>query len=266
MNYHLPYPIETVMKTDVQNIRRFEIGFRTMDPGPPARYQAVDNEAHMLTGDENIISVWFIVQFKIKNAADFLFRVEDPDKTVKEAAEAAMREVIGDNKIDTALTVGKMEIQNNTQKTLQDILDKYESGMHVVSVQLQEVHPPKEVRAAFKDVASAREDRNKYVNQAEGYRNDILPKAKGEAAQMIFKAEAYKAEKVERAEGDAHRFLSVLTEYRKAKDITRKRLYLETLEEVYQRGKKYIIDSKNSGVLPLLPLQSPEALIPQPTK
>lgn len=254
-HYHFPFPIESVMKPKVTQIRRFEIGFRTINPGPPAQYRPVTNEALMLTGDENIIDIWFIVQYRIKGANEFLFKVEDPFKTVRDAAEAAMREVIGKNKIDNALTAGKFQIQVDTSKTLQTILDNYESGLEVVAVQLQEVHPPQEVRAAFKDVASAREDQNKIINQAEGYANDILPKAKGRAAEIVAQAEAYKAEKVKKAEGDADRFLSVLKEYKKAKDITRKRLYLETMEKILIRAKKFIMDPGKQGVLPLLPLE-----------
>lgn len=253
-HYRLPYPIETVERPNVTKIERFEIGFRTVNPGPPAQYRAVSDESLMLTGDENIIDIWFIVQYRIKNATNYLFKVKDPNLTVKAAAEAAMREVAGSNRIDEILTTGKFEIQNDTAATLQEILDKYESGIEVMTVQLQEVHPPQEVRAAFKDVASAREDQSRLVNEAEGYANDILPKAKGLSAQVVAKAEAYKAEKVEMAFGDASRFLSVLKEYRKAKQVTRKRLYLESMEEVLSKANKFILGSQNQGVLPLLPL------------
>jgi len=254
-HYRLPYPFESVLKPKVTKVRRFEIGFRTINPGPPAQYRPVSDESLMLTGDENIIDIWFIVQYRVREASDFLFKVADPSKTIQDAAEAAMREVIGENKIDEALTAGKFQIQKDTQQTLQAILDKYESGLEVVAVQLQEVHPPQEVRAAFKDVASAREDQNRFINEAEGYANDILPKAKGRAAEIVAQAMAYKEEKVKRAQGDASRFLSVLKEYLKAKDITRKRLYLETMEVILSRAKKFVLDPENQGVLPLLPLQ-----------
>ena len=254
-HYHLPYPIESVLKPKVTQVRRIEIGFRTVNPGPPARYRPVSDESLMLTGDENIVDIWFIVQFKIKSANDYLFEVADPLKTIGDAAEAAMREVIGKNKIDEALTDGKYQIQNDAADTLQAILDKYKIGFKIVSVQLQEVHPPQEVRAAFKDVASAREDQNRLINEAEGYANDLLPKAKGQAAQMLAEAEAYKAEQVNRAQGDASRFLAVLEEYKKAEGVTRKRLYLETMEGVLAPANKYIIDPNNNNVLPLLQLQ-----------
>ena len=260
-HYHLPTPIETVQKPKVTQVRRFEIGFRTVNPGPPAQYRPVTDEALMLTGDENIIDIWFIVQYRIKGANNFLFNIEDPFKTVRDAAEAAMREVIGKNKIDEALTAGKNQIQIDTRESLQAILDKYESGLEIVAVQLQEVHPPQEVRAAFKDVASAREDQRKFVNEAEGYANDLLPKAKGRAAELIAQAEAYKAEEVNRAQGDTNRFLAVLKEYRKAEEITRKRLYLETMEEILASANKFVLESDKQNVVPLLPLQS---LLPEP--
>ena len=262
-HYHLPYPFESVLKPKVTQIRRFEIGFRTVHPGPPPQYRPVSDEALMLTGDENIIDLWFIVQYRINNANDFLFKVEDPFKTIQDAAEGAMREVIGKNKIDEALTTGKFEIQQDTRDALQEIMDKYESGMEIAAVQLQAVHPPQEVIDAFKDVASAREDQNRFINEAEGYANDILPKAKGQAAQMVLQAEAYKEEKIKRAQGDAARFLSQLAEYKKAKDVTRKRLYLETMGDILQGAKKFIMDSNNQGVLPLLPLQGLSAGPPE---
>jgi len=254
-HYHLPYPIETVMKPQVTKVRRFEVGFRTVHPGPPPRYQSVPAEALMLTGDENIVDVQFIVQYKIKDAKNYLFRVSDSEGTIKEASEAAMREVIGQREIDDALTAGKNLIQQDTKALLQIILDNYESGLEVKEVQLQTVQAPEQVIDAFKDVASAREDQNRFINEAQGYQNDILPKAKGKAAEIVRQAEAYKESKIKRAQGDAALFNSVLTEYRKAKDVTRKRLYLETLEQILARTKKFVISGDASGVLPLLPLQ-----------
>jgi len=167
-----------------------------------------------------------------------------------------MREVIGKGKIDDVLTTGKFQIQQDTKQSLQRILDKYNSGLEVVTVQLQKVQPPEPVIAAFKDVASAREDLNRYINEAEGYANDIIPKAKGNAAEIVQQAEAYKQSKIKRAQGDTARFLSLLKEYRKAKNVTRKRLYLETMEKVVAESRKFILSKDATGVLPLLPLQS----------
>jgi membrane protease subunit HflK len=225
---------------------------------PGTQIRLVPEESLMLTGDENIGDVQFIVQFLIENAQDYLFNVANQDKTVKDAAEAAMREVIGYNKIDAALTDDKLNIQNDTRELLQNILDSYKSGIRVVAVQLQDVHPPKQVIDAFKDVASAKEDKSRFINEAEAYENALIPRPRGEAAAIINQALAYKEAKILQAKGDSDRFLFVLEEYRKAKDITRKRLYLETMEEILSRPEvEKIIISKDSmeQVFPYLPLQ-----------
>jgi membrane protease subunit HflK len=233
-----------------------EVGFRTIDPGPPARYSKFAKEANMLTGDENIVSVEFIIQFKIKDPVAFLFNVRDKRKTIKDAAEAAMREVVGKGHIDDVLTGGRFQVQQDTKILLQNILDSYNAGLSIVAVQLQDVLPPEPVSDAFKDVASAREDKEKTIKQADGYRNDLIPKAKGEAAQMINEAMAYKEATINKAKGDASRFLQVLAEYTKAKDVTRRRIYIETMEEILSRMDKIIIESKASqNILPYLPLR-----------
>jgi len=236
-NYHVPYPVESVMTPKVTQIRRIEFGFRSAGRARTQTFQQgvsreVPEEALMLTGDENIVSVQFIVQYLIKDAEQYLFNVFDPTKTIVHAGEAAMREVIGKGKIDDALTTGKQEIQAQTRDLMQRILDSYETGISIVAVQMQNVHPPEQVVDAFKDVASAREDKSRFINEAEAYQRDILPKARGEAARITNAAQAYKESKVRKAEGDASRFLSVLTEYNKAKDITRQRLYLEAMEAI----------------------------------
>lgn len=260
-HYHIPWPFETVLKAKVTKVRRAEVGFRTVIVGPPAKYRAVAAESLMLTGDENIVDMQFIVQYKIKNAVDYLFNIRDAERTVKKAAEAAMRDVVGKNKIDDALTAGKFQIQQDTKRLLQRILDEYKAGISVEAVQLQDVHPPREVMASFKDVASAKEDKIRFINESEGYRNDILPKAKGKASQIVNEALAYKEAKIKRAEGDVSRFTQILKEYRKARDVTQKRLYLEMMEEVLTDIEKVIIDSKHSGnLLPFLPLKGLESL------
>jgi len=209
----------------------------------------------MLTGDENIVDAELIVQYKIKNAADYLFNFVRPMVTVREASEATLRTVIGRHDIDQALTTGKLQIQEESKELLQLILDKYKTGIQVVAVQLQDVSPPKQVVAAFKDVASAKEDKNRMINQAEGYRNDIIPKARGEAEAMIRAAEGFREARIKRAEGDVARFKTILKEYRKAKDITRKRMYLETMEKILPGIQKYIVPKgKNSNLLNLLNL------------
>jgi len=246
LNYHWPYPIETVQTPKVTEVKRVEIGFRTMGNN---QYRAIEKESLMLTGDENIVDAELIVQYKIKDAASYLFNFVKPVLTVREAAEASLRTVIGKHKIDEALTSGKFLIQEETKDLLQSILDKYGSGILVVAVQLQDVSPPKQVRAAFKDVASAKEDKNRMINQAEGYRNDIIPKARGEAQAMISEAEGFREARVSRAEGEVARFNSMLVEYKKAKTVTRTRLYLETMEEILPNINKYIIPGGDGGNL-----------------
>ena len=244
LNYHFPYPIETVKTPKVTEVKRIEIGFRSIGKN---QYQTVERESLMLTGDENIVDAEMIVQYKIKDPVAYLFKIVEPELTVREAAEASLRTVVGRNKIDETLTTGKFQIQEGTKTQLQLILDKYESGIHVVAVQLQDVSPPKEVIGAFKDVASAKEDKNRMVNQAEGYRNDIIPKARGEAEAMIRDAEGFRESRIKRSEGDAVKFTTILKEYRKAKSITQKRLYLETMERVLPGIEKIIIPDKDSG-------------------
>ena len=244
LNYHFPYPIEQVNTPAVTEVKRIEIGFRTLRNG---QYRSVEKESLMLTGDENIVDAEMIVQYKIKDPVKYLFRIVEPELTVREAAEASLRTVVGRNKIDETLTTGKFKIQEETKIQLQLILDKYDSGIHVVAVQLQDVSPPKEVLGAFKDVASAKEDKNRMINQAEGYRNNVIPIARGEAEAMIRDAEGFKQARIKRSEGDAAKFTTILKEYRKAKSITQKRLYLETMERVLPNIEKIIIPDKNSG-------------------
>jgi len=264
--YHLPWPIEEVIKPPVTQILKEEFGFRTVSVGPPARYQDVDPEALMLTGDENIVKLQFIVQFKVKTgptgATDFLFNVRDPVDTVRDAAEASMREVLGRNDIDNALTEGKEQIQQDAQTLLQSILDQYQVGLEIVTVKLQDVDPPDQVSDAFKDVISAQQDKERLINEASGYANDVVPKARGQAAQMLNEAEGYSAAKVQEATGTAQRFTALQEEYEKAKDVTRLRLYLETMEQVLPKVNKIIIDDVAAKQLvPYLPLD--QALKPK---
>ena len=255
-HYHLPVPIETVLKPKVTQVQRVEIGFRTIGDKQHGRYRTISAESLMLTKAENIVNMTFIVQYKISDAINFLFNVREQDKTVKDAAEAAMREVAGRNDIDDILTVGKFKVQQDTKKILQRILDSYGAGIHVVAVQLQDVHPPDQVMAAFKDVASAKEDKAKMVNEAYGYRNEILPRAKGKAAQITNDAIGYKESRIISAQGDVSRFLQVLEQYKVAKDVTKKRLYIETMEEILPSINKIVVEGKMGGnVLPYLPLK-----------
>ncbi|MCS6897421.1 MAG: FtsH protease activity modulator HflK [Nitrospira sp.] len=251
---HFKIPlIETVLQPKVAKLHRVEVGFRTNLQG---RQQMVPQEALMLTGDMNILAVEFIVQYKIKDATEYLFNVADIHETIGKAAEAAMREVVGKSKIDEALTTGKAEIQQGTMALLQSILDEYHAGVQVAAVQLQDVDPPEAVAAAFKDVTNAKEDREKLINQAQGYRNDIIPRAKGEAAELVNRARGYAQARVNRAQGEANRFLAMLKEYQQAKDVISKRIYIETMEEILPNMEKVIIDGKGGErVLPYLPLE-----------
>ena len=244
LNWHYPYPIQTVRTPKVTEVKRIEIGFRTTRNG---QYRTVQKESLMLTGDENIVDAELIVQYRIKEPENYLFKIVEPELTVREASEASLRTIVGMNNIDETLTTGKYRIQEEAKKQIQAILDKYQSGIQVVAAQLQDVSPPKQVIAAFKDVASAKEDKNRLINQAEGYRNDVIPKARGEAEAMIRGAEGFRESRIKRAEGDVAKFNAVLKEYRKAKDITRERLYLETMEKVLPGVEKVIIPDKDSG-------------------
>lgn len=260
-HYHIPYPVESVAKPDVARVRRVEIGFRSVGQGvdfEQGEIRPVEEESLMLTGDENILNVQFIVQFVVADPVAFLFNVAEPEATVKVAAQSALREVIGKSQIDAALTSGKQEIQQETRVLIQEILDSYQAGIRIVAVQMQNVHPPYEVIDSFKDVASAREDRDKFINQAKAYSNDILPRAQGQAAVITKAAEAYAQTKVLGAQGEAAHFSSVLTEYRKARDITAKRLYLETMEKILSDPsvqKIVLSDSALKQAVPYLPLE-----------
>ena len=254
-HWHLPWPMERVYKPKVTQIKKVEIGFRTVVVGPPAKYRTIAGEALMLTGDENIVSLEFIVQYKIKDPINYLFNVRDPQGTLKDAAESAMREVIGKKLINDALTTGKEAIQSEAEAELQDILDSYKAGILIVTVKLQDVGPPSQVNDAFKDVINAQQDKERRINEAMGYRNDIIPKARGVAAQMLNEAEAYKESLIKRAEGEAERFNKILKEYRLAKVVTRRRLYLETMEKILPATKKFVLEGKaGNSTLPFLPI------------
>jgi len=260
-HYHLPWPIEHVVRPSVTAIRKEELGFRTVEIGPPARYQEVEAEALMLTGDENIVKLEFIVQYRVRPDAtgttDFLFNVRDPDGAVRAAAEASMREVIGRTAIDQVLTEGKQEVQAEAQGVLQGILDRYGAGIEVVTLKLQDVDPPNQVSDAFKDVISAQQDKERLINEARGYANDVVPRARGQAAQTVNEAEAYRETKVREATGTAQRFTALQEEYAKAKDVTRKRLYLETMEAILPGANKIVLDDlAGKQAVPYLPLES----------
>lgn len=259
-HYRLPLPIEMVNKVKVKQVRRIEIGFRTISSSLPARYRFVPAESLMLAGDEQIVDAQIIVQYQVNDPEKFLFNVrglEAERGALRDAAEVSLRQVVGQRPIDDVLITEKLQVEIDIRELLQRIIDRYDSGIRVIEVKLQTVRPPEEVAAAFSDVVSAKEDKERLVKEADGYREDLLPKARGLAASIIRGAEAYKAERVKRAQGDTDKFLAVLKEYEKAKDVTRKRLYLETMEQILPGIRKFVIDSEVGGnVLQFLPLDN----------
>jgi len=260
LRYHIPAPIETALTPKVTRVNRIEIGFRSGmgDGRRTGSERDVTDESLMLTGDENIIDIDFTVLWLIKDAGQYLFKIRDPETTVKKAAESAMREVIGRTDIQPALTEARQEIENSTRQLLQAMLDDYQSGIEITQVQLQKVDPPATVVDAFNDVQRARADRERVRNEAEAYRNDIIPRARGEAERLIQEASAYREQTVSLAQGDAQRFLSVYEAYSGAREVTARRMYLETMEHVLRGTNKVIIDGNGenggNGVIPYLPL------------
>ncbi len=257
LNYHFPYPIESVITPKVTKVNRMDIGFRSeRDSGFSSGGVAdVPEESLMLTGDENIVNIDFSVFWVIKDAGNFLFKIQDPEGTVKAAAETAMREVIAKSNIQPILTEGRSVIETETQTIIQKILDEYTSGIQITQVQTQKADPPDQVIDAFRDVQAARADMERSKNEAEAYANDVIPRARGEAQKILQAAEAYKKEVVAKAEGEASRFLAIYNEYAKAKQVTQERMFLETMETVLGDINKIIIDKNSgSGVVPYLPL------------
>ncbi|MFQ5916690.1 MAG: FtsH protease activity modulator HflK [Candidatus Binatia bacterium] len=264
LNFHFPWPIEQRDVVNVERVRRLEVGFRS-NPRRPSFIRPVPAESLMLTGDENIVDAQLIVQYRIKDPVKFLFRLQNPISTLRAATEIALRSRVGNTTVDEVLTVGRAKVQEETRKFLQELMDTYESGILITAVKLQTVDAPDQVKDAFHEVVRAREDREKLVRQAEGYREDVIPKARGRAQEIIRAAEGYKEERILRSRGDAAKFKSVLAEYRKAPRVTRERLHLETLERVLPDVDKIIVDPKGGGsVLPILPLKGLTGL-QQPT-
>lgn len=247
INYHLPYPIESVLTPNVLTVRQTSIGTNS---------RTGQNESHMLTGDENIVDVNFTVFWRIKSdgATDYLFNVQDPSGTVKLIAESAIREIVGRSNLQPILTQARQKTEEDVHALMQVSLDNYVSGIQITQVQLQKVEAPAEVIDAFNDVQAARIDQERMVNEAHAYSNQVIPQAEGNAEQIVQRAEAYKQSTVAEATGQASRFLSVYDEYVKAPVVTRDRIYLETMERVYGSTTKIILDNKGGGVVPYLPL------------
>jgi len=259
LNYHIPFPVESVQTPKVTKVNRMDIGFRSeRDSGFATGGGVADvpEESLMLTGDENIVNIDFSVFWVIKDAGKFLFKIQDPQGTVKAAAETAMREVIAKSAIQPILTEGRASIEIETQEIIQSILDEYNSGIEITQVQTQKADPPDQVIDAFRDVQAARADMERSKNEAQAYANDVIPRARGEAQKILQAAEAYKKEVVAKAEGEASRFVAIYNEYAKAKEVTKKRMHLETMEKVLADINKIIIDKNaGSGVVPYLPLK-----------
>jgi modulator of FtsH protease HflK len=269
LRYHLPAPIEAVERVPVTRVNRVEVGFRsagqpTVGRGNGAR--DVSDEALMLTGDENIIDINFVVLWRIGSAADFRFNVRDPENTVKAAAESVMREIVGQTPIVEATTEGRRAIELRAREQLQALMNEYGTGILIDEVQLQKADPPAEVIDSFRDVQRAQADRERAQNEAEAFANDIIPRARGEAERVLQEAQAYRQEVTARATGESQRFKSILAEYLKAEDVTARRLYLETMEQVLKGGTKVIIDGKEgaNGVVPYLPLPELQRRAPAP--
>jgi membrane protease subunit HflK len=249
-----PWPIGHVEKQRVQEVRRLEIGFTSSDAGRgPTAERNAPSESLMLTGDENIIDVDFEVFWRIDNIGKYLFNIQYQEDTVKAVAESAMREVIGRRPLEFALTKGRLDVEQETQEMMQRTLNSYDAGVLITDVKLRKADTPAEVIDDFRDVQAAGADREAKINEAQKYRAEIIPNARGQAAQIVQQAEAYKAEVVARSQGEAARFTSVYNEYRQAEDVTKKRMYIETMEQVLRNVNKIIVDNKG-GVVPYLPL------------
>ena len=255
---HVKIPFaETATPVRVKHVFKEEFGFRTLQAGIKTIYspRSFDEESLMLTGDLNVGVVEWIIQYRINNPLEYLFQVKDVNSTVRDVSEVVMREVVGDHSVDEVLTVGRVEVTEVAQRKLQEILDSYQSGIRITAVKLKDVNPPDLVKPSFNEVNESRQEKEETINQAWQKYNEVIPRAKGEAVRTISQAEGYAIGLVNTAAGDANRFMALWEEYRKAKDVTKRRLYLETLRQILpQVGRKYIIDIEQKGILPLLSL------------
>lgn len=251
LHWHFPVPLEIVEIVNVQKVNTVEVGYRARN----GQKSLFGKEALMLTQDENIIDIQFAVQFDIKDPTDLIFQVSDPtDLVVRQATESAVREIVGNNSMDFAITEGRAEIAQATRELVQQILDRYQTGINIRTVEMQNAQPPAQVKPAFDDAVKAREDEERLKNEAEAYANDILPRAEGLAARVLQEAEGYQAATIAKATGETSRFTQVLAEYQKAPGVTRDRLYLESLEEVLSKANKVMIDQKGGNNILYLPL------------
>ena len=258
LHFKIPLGIEKVFPVKVEYIYKDEFGFRTRTPGVRSTYDArsYDEESLMLTGDLNVLDLEWIVQFKIKDPFKALFVVRNVRKTLRDISEAVMRQIVGNYTFTEVLTTKRIEVDIEVQKELQQILDSYGAGIQIVTIKLQDVNPPDPVKPAFNEVNEAKQEREKLINQAWEVYNQKIPQAKGEALKMINEAQGYALEKINTAQGDAQRFILLQKEYARAKNVTRRRLYLENMSEILKKAKaKFIIDPEQKGILPLLQLE-----------
>ena len=254
-NYHLPWPIETAYTINVTGQRQITIGYRTQaDSDDSSQVGDIPAEADMLTGDENIIDINFTVGWVIKDAGAYIFNIEDPDAAVKAVAESAMREVVGRSQFEAILTQDREHIQMEVRELMQKTLDEYGAGIVITNVNMQKADPPGDVLAAYRDVQAARADQERMRNEAEGFANNIIPKARGNAARIVQDAEAYRQQVIAEASGQAKRFLSILAQYRAAPDVTRRRIYLETMSGILKDMNKVVVDDSAKGVVPYFQL------------
>jgi membrane protease subunit HflK len=259
LHWKLPFNIDKLDKVRIERVFKEEFGFRTADPSVNTRYspQSYDEEALMLTGDLNVLDVSWIVHFKIKDPVQLLFNVRNPRETVRDIAEAAMRQVIGDYSVNEAITMRKNEINQAVKVMLQKVLDNYKSGIQIDKIELQEVLPPSVVKASFNEVNEAEQEREKVINQSWEAYNKVIPQARGQAEKTIREAEGYALARVAKAQGDAAKFLDTWNAYKDAKEVTKRRLYLETVEEIIPRaGKIYVFEPEANNILPLLNLSA----------
>jgi len=264
MNFKLPFGIETVTKVPVERQLKWEFGFRSEEPGNnDGRFKnssrPYQKESLMLTGDLNAAEVEWIVQYRIADPYKFLFKVRDTRLTFRDMNEALMRDVVGDRSVNEVLTVGRVEIANTVSEKLQELCNQYETGIKVDQVVLQDVNPPDTVKPAFNEVNEAQQEREKMINQARSEYNQVIPKSRGTAARTIEEAKGYAIERVNQARGEANKFNAIFKEYSKAPDVTRQRIYLETMSEILPKvGRKLITDEKTAGILPLFQLSKEE--------
>ncbi|MEN2983886.1 MAG: FtsH protease activity modulator HflK [Dictyoglomaceae bacterium] len=240
--------IDSVHKIDIAAIRRLEIGFRTIDVGPPARYQDIEEESLLLTKDGKIVDLDFVVQYQISDPVKYLMYIRGSEKLLRDLSQASMRQVVGNFLFDEILTISKDEIQNSVKNVLQDVLSKNNFGIKIINVQLQDVIPPKPVQSAFQEVINAKSEKDKLILEAQAYYNQIVPEAEGQAAKIIAEAEAYKNEQIEKAKGDAQRFKALLERYNKTPSLMKTKLYMEALEMILPQTKIIIIDDPKGSI------------------